>query len=127
MNLPFELIIKILSYLNINHINKLELPFSYHKHYLIERNILKNNNWYVGVYNNIYDHCFTCKTHLDKNLRVLVICMNCEFTLDNYYCYPVVCINCTNVDKSVKRGNVFTCFCPSCENSKMNIAIECFS
>ena len=88
-----ELIIKILSYLNINHINKLELPFSYHKHYLIERNILKNNNWYVGVYNNIYDHCFTCKTHLDKNLRVLVICMNCEFTLDNYYCYPVVCIN----------------------------------
>ena len=88
-----ELIIKILSYLNINHINKLELPFSYHKHYLIERNILKNNNWYVGVYNNIYDHCFTCKTHLDKHLRVLVICMNCEFTLDNYYCYPVVCIN----------------------------------
>ena len=61
MNLPRDIIIHILSYIDNNLIKKINMPYDYYKQYLITRLYnSKKEEWYQGVYNNLYDRCFIC-------------------------------------------------------------------
>tara|TARA_B100000886_G_scaffold71038_2_gene45215 strand:- start:33152 stop:33535 length:384 start_codon:yes stop_codon:yes gene_type:complete len=127
MNLPKEIVLNILSFIDHNTVKKIDMPYSYYKEYLINRcKYSKLEKWFTGVYNNLYDKCFTCNKELDSNLYVTIICMNCEILLDEYCTYPSVCIDCTNY-KKISRGKIFTAVCPGCDSSRMNIAITSFS
>ncbi len=127
MNLPKEIVLNILSFIDHNTIKKINMPYSYYKQYLISRcKYSKSEYWFKGVYNNLYGKCFNCIKELDSYLYVTIICMNCEILLDEYCTYPSVCIDCTNY-KKIYRGKIFTAVCPGCDSSRMNIAITSFS
>ena len=103
MNLPKDIIIHILSYIDNNLIKKINMPYDYYKQYLISRSYnSKKEEWYQGVYNNLYDRCFICSTQLNVKLQVMIICFNCEVLLDNYSTYPTACTNCIKCKKIVK-------------------------
>ena len=74
LKLSEDMIIEVLSYLDINDVIKLDLSFDCFKKYLVLR--LKNkkhnsykNIWYKGVYNNQYNKCFKCERYLLNDLH----------------------------------------------------------
>jgi hypothetical protein len=127
MNLPRDIVIHILSFLDNNTIKKISVPYDYYKQYLIFRNIKnKPESYYKGVYNNLYNNCFTCRKELTKPLYIMIICFSCEILLDDYCTYPMVCIDCIE-NKKILRGKVYTSNCPSCNDNRMHVAITSFS
>lgn len=127
MNLPKDIIIHILSYIDNNLIKKINMPYDYYKQYLISRSYnSKKEEWYQGVYNNLYDRCFICSTQLNVKLQVMIICFNCEVLLDNYSTYPTACTNCIKCKKIVK-GSLFGAKCPCCTDKRMHLVITSFS
>ena len=120
-------IFHILSYIDNETIKNIEMPYDYYKQYLISRSITsKTDVWYKGVYNNLYDRCFTCNTELNILLQVMIICFNCEILLDSHCTYPTVCTDCAKCKKIV-RGKLFAARCPCCNDPRMHIAITSFS
>ncbi len=127
MDLPKDIIINILSFIDNETIKKVEMPYEYYKQYLITRSIThKPEKWYKGVYNNLYDRCFICNIELNILLQVMIICFNCEILLDNHCTYPTVCQECAKC-KKILRGKLFSAKCPSCNDPRMHIAITSFS
>jgi hypothetical protein len=133
MNLPRDIIIHILSFLDNSTIRKILVPYDYYKQYLIFRNIKnKPESYYRGVYNNLYNNCFTCRKELTKPLYIMIICFSCEILLDDYCTYPMVCIDCIDCIDSIKnkkiiRGEINIFKCPSCIDNRMHIAVTSFS
>jgi hypothetical protein len=127
MNLPRDIVIHILSYIDNETIKNIEMPYDYYKQYLVSRSIKnKSEKWYTGVYNNLYDRCFICNKKLSILLQVMIICFNCEILLDNHCTYPTVCTDCTKYKKII-RGKLFTTNCPCCDDKRMHVAITSFS
>lgn len=127
MNLPRDIVIHILSYIDNETIKNIKMPYDYYKQYLVSRSITsKPENWYIGVYNNLYDRCFICNIELNILLQVMIICFNCEILLDSHCTYPTVCTNCAKCKKIV-RGKLFAARCPCCNDPRMHIAITSFS
>ena len=60
--LPEDMIIEIMSYLHFDIILKIDVPFKYFKNILISRcHNRMPDNWYKGMYNNMYHQCFKCE------------------------------------------------------------------
>ena len=125
MLLPYEIIMNIFSFLDINKIKEIHIPIIYFKQYIQIR--LNNNSdiWINGIYNNLYDNCFLCKNKLPE-LYFMMICIKCEFTLDNLCVYPLYCSNCIKY-KNIVRSKVLLKSCPLCNNSRMVIAVAPYS
>lgn len=125
-SLPEDMIIQILSYLENDVIKKIQIPFECYKKYLHLR-ILKNKsqNWYCGIYNNLYNKCFVCAADFDE-LYITIICYHCELLLDDYFSYPTICTHCSDF-KNLKRGKIFSRMCPGCNNNRINLAITSYN
>tara|TARA_Y100000992_G_C21271887_1_gene497395 strand:- start:587 stop:991 length:405 start_codon:yes stop_codon:yes gene_type:complete len=132
-NLSEDMIIEVLSYLDMSDIIKLDLSFDCFKKYLVLR--LKNkeynsykNIWYKGVYNNQYNKCFKCERYLLNDLHVLIICNNCKLKMDDIHSYPSICLDCVDSNnRIVNRGAIITSYCPCCINKRMHLGIKSYS
>ena len=113
MKLSRDIIMKVFSYIDNETIKKIEMPYEYYKQYLIQRNVSnKREIWYKGIYNNLYNRCFSCEHEFNNDLYLMIICFECEMLLDNYCNYPIICIKCFE-KKNIKRGKIYISSCPS--------------
>lgn len=127
MKLSRDIIMKVFSYIDNETIKKIEMPYEYYKQYLIQRNVSnKREIWYKGIYNNLYNRCFSCEHEFNNDLYLMIICFDCEMLLDNYCNYPIICIKCFE-KKNIKRGKIYISSCPSCKDNKMHVAITPYS
>jgi intein/homing endonuclease len=135
IHLPEDIWVFILSYLDIDNIKKIDIPFEYFKKYLIlrlendKKDLKHNNSWYKGVYNNRYDKCFKCERYLLSNLLYIkVICNNCELDIDNIYKYPNICLDCVGpTNQRMIRGRIISSYCPSCIKKRLHLGIATYS
>ena len=126
--LPEDMIIEIMSYLHFDIILKIDVPFKYFKNILISRCHNKMpDNWYKGMYNNMYHQCFKCERMMNLHLHITVICSRCEIIADDIFKFPTICINCVKTDTIVSRGKIFSAYCPSCCNKRMHLGITSYS
>lgn len=124
--LPEDMIVYVLSYLDNDVIKKIDIPYECYKKYVYLRTNNDNSqDWYRGIYYNLYNKCFICKGPFDV-LYITIICYNCELLLDDYFSYPTICTRCSNF-KGLTRGKIFSRKCPGCNNSRMNLAITSYS
>tara|TARA_Y100000389_G_C17398104_1_gene483766 strand:+ start:698 stop:1072 length:375 start_codon:yes stop_codon:yes gene_type:complete len=121
MLLPYEIIMNIFSFLDINKIAEIHLPITYFTQYIKLRLDKKSNLWINGIYNNLYNNCFLCKNILSE-IHFMMICIKCEFILDDICKYPLYCLKCIQAKKIV-RGKILLKSCLLCNNSRMVIAI----
>lgn len=119
MDIPYDVIINIYSYLGINEIIEL-LNYEDFKSYMNNINIHKNEIWYRGIFNNLMNRCFICESIYNKHF--IIICLKCEMLIGEFSSYPVICDTCIKYT-NVVRGKILCSTCPSCRDERMHVAI----
>jgi hypothetical protein len=123
MNLPYDIIIYIYTYLDVNKIRDLKLTYLNYKSYI--KTIYMSENkpelWYRGVYNNLNNNCFICESKFENYF--IIICLRCEFVFGEYCSYPIICDTCIDCKINVTR-KVLCKTCPSCRDKRMHVAIK---
>ena len=129
MNLPFDLQVKILSYLPFRNLEVLAmrkvLPSEYIKKALKMRTIgnsylQKKINVIENIVDNFYDLCFKCNQQLGYQYNI-ILCYHCSIDFENEIRYPVICHNCT--DHKLNRGQFKYTFCSICNKPTSHLGI----
>lgn len=126
--MPRDTILYIFSFLDNYTIKDLMLPCSYYTEYLIARlSTFKQDKWYRGIYNNLYDQCFLCFQSIDHDIYAIVICEKCELSIDGHRVFPSICRNCISDPRKRKRGRIYYNMCSICDTEKVHLVLTSYS